>query len=262
MADKGFKFSNNLDVRKAGPLDTRIVVNNYADLTNSETWTRDDKQIWLYNGIVVSVLNGDNAGVYMLTGYTSENLEAYKSESNWKKLAFGGDIPDVSKLTNVYIYKGSCTYSGLPNSKTSTIRTGDVYNVTDKFTLGEKEYPAGTNVAWDGEAWDPLAGITDLSAYLTTKAASSTYATKTELKPLTDTASSYYSAFSDSISSTTNGLVPKLKILDSTTSELKKVSDALNTLNGDVKTEGSVKYTATNIANTQIEAALKWNNLK
>lgn len=261
MADKGFKFSNNLDVRKAGPLDTRIVVNNYADLTNSETWTRDDKQIWLYNGIVVSVL-GDNAGVYMLTGYTSGNLEAYKSESNWKKLAFGGDIPDVSKLTNVYIYKGSCTYSELPNSKTSTIRTGDVYNVTDKFTLGEKEYPAGTNVAWDGEAWDPLAGITDLSAYLTTTAASSTYATKTELKPLTDTASSYKSAFSVSINDTTNGLIPKLQILDNTTSELKKVSNALNTLNGDVKTKGSVKYTATNIANTQIEEALKWNDLK
>lgn len=203
MADKGFKFSNNIDVRKAGPLDTRIVVNNYADLTNSETWTRDDKQIWLYNGIVVSVLTGDNAGVYMLTGYTSGNLEAYKSESNWKKLAFGGDIPDVSKLTSVYIYKGSYTYNELPNSN---IRTGDVYNVTDKFTLGEKEYPAGTNVAWDGEAWDPLAGITDLSAYLTTKAASSTYATKTELKSLTDTAK--------------------------------------------------------NIANTQIEEALKWNDLK
>ena len=70
-------------------------------------------------------------------------------------------------------YKGSCTYAELPKSPAQ----GDVYNVTDKHD----NIPAGTNYAWNGEAWDPLAGAVDLSPYLTSAIAASTYATKTEL---------------------------------------------------------------------------------
>lgn len=70
-------------------------------------------------------------------------------------------------------YKGSCTYAELPKSPAQ----GDVYNVTDKHD----NIPAGTNYAWNGEAWDALAGAVDLSPYLTSETASSTYATKTEL---------------------------------------------------------------------------------
>ena len=70
-------------------------------------------------------------------------------------------------------YKGSCTYAELPKSPAQ----GDVWNVTD----AHDKVPAGTNYAWDGEAWDPLAGAVDLSPYLTSATASSTYATKTEL---------------------------------------------------------------------------------
>ena len=70
-------------------------------------------------------------------------------------------------------YKGSCTYAELPKSPAQ----GDVYNVTDKH----ENVPAGTNYAWDGKAWDPLAGAVDLSPYLTSSTAASTYATKTEL---------------------------------------------------------------------------------
>lgn len=70
-------------------------------------------------------------------------------------------------------YKGSCTYAELPKSPAQ----GDVWNVTDKHG----NVPAGTNYAWDGEAWDALAGAVDLSPYLTSSNAASTYATKTEL---------------------------------------------------------------------------------
>lgn len=63
---------------------------------------------------------------------------------------------------SVYKYKGTkATYSVLPTSGNTT---GDVWNVEADFTVGEgtsaKLYPAGTNVAWDGSAWDPLGGIT------------------------------------------------------------------------------------------------------
>ena len=70
-------------------------------------------------------------------------------------------------------YKGSCAYAELPEDAAQ----GDVWNVTD----AHGNVPAGTNYAWDGEAWDPLAGAVDLSPYLTSSSAASTYATKTEL---------------------------------------------------------------------------------
>lgn len=70
-------------------------------------------------------------------------------------------------------YKGSCTYAELPKSPAQ----GDVWNVTD----AHDNVPAGTNYAWDGESWDPLAGAVDLSPYLTSSSAASTYATKSAL---------------------------------------------------------------------------------
>lgn len=78
-----------------------------------------------------------------------------------------------TSLSSVLKYKGSCTYAELPEEPVE----GDVWNVTD----AHDNVPAGTNYAWNGESWDPLAGSVDLSPYLTSAVASSTYATKTEL---------------------------------------------------------------------------------
>ena len=78
-----------------------------------------------------------------------------------------------TSLSSVLKYKGSCTYAELPEEPV----TGDVWNVTD----AHDNVPAGTNYAWNGEAWDALAGSVDLSPYLTSSSAASTYATKTEL---------------------------------------------------------------------------------
>lgn len=64
-------------------------------------------------------------------------------------------------------YKGSvATYDALP---TSGQVKGDTYNVEAAFDISGKKYPEGTNVAWDGEKWDPLGGVVDLSN-LATKA--------------------------------------------------------------------------------------------
>lgn len=80
---------------------------------------------------------------------------------------------DGLNFDRVFSYKGSVlTYDVLPlNAK-----IGDVYNIENEFTITStnligdtitKEYPAGTNVAWNGESWDPLAGSIDLSEYAT-----------------------------------------------------------------------------------------------
>lgn len=64
-------------------------------------------------------------------------------------------------LATVYKYKGSVeTYADLPTSKQ---QIGDVYNV--KQADPDHNIEAGDNVAWDGTAWDILAGYTDLSGY-------------------------------------------------------------------------------------------------
>lgn len=77
---------------------------------------------------------------------------------------------------SVYRPKGSITFAGLKALASAT--AGDVYNVTDAFTLGTKSYPAGSNVAClksfssavtpDETYWDVLAGFVDLSPYAKT----------------------------------------------------------------------------------------------
>lgn len=83
------------------------------------------------------------------------------------------------KLSSVLNYKGSVdNYSDLPADAVK----GDVYNVKNADTVhGVK---AGDNVAYDGEAWDVLAGTIELSGYLTKAEAETTYVAKEEGKTL------------------------------------------------------------------------------
>ena len=78
-------------------------------------------------------------------------------------------------LATVYKYKGSVeTYADLP---TSNQQIGDVYNV--KQADPDHNIEAGDNVAWDGTAWDILAGDTDLSGYAQLNSANTFTATNT-----------------------------------------------------------------------------------
>lgn len=80
----------------------------------------------------------------------------------------------ISGLGNVYRVKGTKTnlsdVLALTNAK-----VGDVWNVTNAFTLGGKPYPANTNVVcitatsssdYDEGNWDPLGGTVNLSTYV------------------------------------------------------------------------------------------------
>lgn len=80
----------------------------------------------------------------------------------------------ISGLGNVYRVKG--TKTNLSNVLALTdAKVGDVWNVTNAFTLGGKPYPANTNVVCitatsssnhnEGN-WDPLGGTVDLSTYV------------------------------------------------------------------------------------------------
>lgn len=80
----------------------------------------------------------------------------------------------ISGLGNVYRVKGTKTNLSDVLALTDA-KVGDVWNVTNAFTLGGKPYPANTNVVCitatsssdHGEGnWDPLGGTVDLSIYV------------------------------------------------------------------------------------------------
>lgn len=79
-----FNFSANLEVKKQGALDSRLVVGTYADLTATATWADGDNKVWLYDGMIVSVTSDSDSsknGVYMLV-----NKDGYTSTSSWTKI--------------------------------------------------------------------------------------------------------------------------------------------------------------------------------
>lgn len=103
-------------------------------------------------------------------------------------------------ISSVYTAKGSTTFLELPEPSAET--EGNVYNITDEFTVSDTEkwtegsegkHSAGTNVVVikEGEQykWDILGGDTDLTNYVTTETLSnyvqtsqlSNYATKDSL---------------------------------------------------------------------------------
>jgi hypothetical protein len=72
----------------------------------------------------------------------------------------------ASDISSVYKYKGSkATYALLP---TTGQEVGDVWNI--EAADAANGINAGDNVAWNGTAWDVLAGTVDLSGYVQAEA--------------------------------------------------------------------------------------------
>lgn len=98
----------------------------------------------------------------------------------------------ISDLGSVYRVKG--TKTSLSEVLTLTnARVGDVWNVTNAFTLGGKPYPANTNVVCitatsssdhDEGNWDPLGGTVDLSTYVPKSDIVDNLSTSDSKKPL------------------------------------------------------------------------------
>lgn len=64
-----FNFAANFEVLNKAPLDSRIVVDTIGDLTSPTVWEDSNNNIWLYKGIVVSVVSDpsiSNNGLYFL----------------------------------------------------------------------------------------------------------------------------------------------------------------------------------------------------
>lgn len=193
-----FKFAANFEVKLQGALDPRILVDNKSELINKETWPYDGDTIYVYDGLLVAVA-ADKA-IYMLVdkdkileqdysgwkqmdvaaAQTVEIIDNLSSSSTTAALSanqgrvLGQRVSTLEgKLSSVYSYKGSKdTWAELPEDAT----LGDVWNVKE----AHDNVPAGTNWAWDGQAWDALGGTIDLSAYYNKSQVDSAIAAKVD----------------------------------------------------------------------------------
>lgn len=98
----------------------------------------------------------------------------------------------ITGLGNVYRVKGTKTNLSDVLALTDA-KAGDVWNVTNAFTLGGKPYPANTNVVCitatsssdhDEGNWDPLGGTVDLSTYVPKSDIVDNLSTSDSKKPL------------------------------------------------------------------------------
>lgn len=98
----------------------------------------------------------------------------------------------ISGLGDVYRVKGTKTNLSDVLALTDA-KAGDVWNVTNAFTLGGKPYPANTNVVCitatsssdhDEGNWDPLGGTVDLSTYVPKSDIVDNLSTSDSKKPL------------------------------------------------------------------------------
>ena len=110
-------------------------------------------------------INGDTISATDTTysEVTKSDLDAGTSTTAWVIAA--KSIADYvkGKVSNAYIYRGSvATYADLPST---WLTAWDVYNVEAAHTSAPK-FPAGSNLAWDGTAWDVLGWIFDVSNFV------------------------------------------------------------------------------------------------
>lgn len=149
-----------------------------------------------------------------------------------------------SRLSAVFVWKGSVAFASLP---TTGQKVGDAYNITNAFVLGGQSYPAGTNVAWNGTDWDPLAGFIDTSIFLTQendpKGVASIAVTGTDTKTISITLRDntvITGTFTDLNTTYTQGTLAQLNAGTDTTGQrwsAKDISDFVKALQITVKQE-------------------------
>lgn len=119
-------FALNFERQINAPLDATAVVSTMADLTNEDTFKSTDGNNYCYYGMLVSVTEPNNVGVYKLVNPgagVSANV-AQKDSANWKLIA--GDDSDVKdKIQNItYASPGETSFNGKVN--TGSIMTDEI----------------------------------------------------------------------------------------------------------------------------------------
>lgn len=173
-------ISTNFQVKYAGAIDPRVLVDTKTDLINPDSWPHEGDTYYVYNGLIVAVV--DTHSIYMLVDSTKITQSDY---SGWAQLdasaaasvkvvnsldsdsatdalaaaqgkALNTRLTAVeNKITAIFTFKGSkTTEAELPEEENAA---GDVWLVTEDSS----EY------VWTGSAWEKLGFSVDLSSYAT-----------------------------------------------------------------------------------------------
>lgn len=142
---------------------TELPTVNNATVTvavNGNTWTNSFTTNQASNSTLKITVGKSDVGLWNVDNTSDAN----KPISTATQAAL--DLKaDKSEISSVYKYKGSkANYDALPSSWNVT---WDVWNVEAAHTTAPI-FPAWSNLAWDGSAWDVLWGTVDLSWYQTT----------------------------------------------------------------------------------------------
>lgn len=164
-----------------------------------------------------------------------------------------------TKLSTVYKTQGSTTFANLPTTLTSA-QEGFVYNISEEFTTtalfiegAGKTYPSGTNVVVvkvdSAYKYDVLAGMVDLSSYVTNEKLTSALMNKQDNLYLT--ATKLNSSIVDITSNTNTLIVNKLHISDYSSAQGPAVVLSLGDVTSGIEFESddSISYFGSEIVN-------------
>ena len=138
--------------------DIKLKANATDVYTKAETYTK---------GEVDNAITALNVTQYAKASDVADTFTLYYKKTETYS-ASEVDNKVATAVASAYKVKGSA--ATLPASAA----VGDVYNISEPFTLDDKTYPAGTNVVYTTDGWDALAGMVDLSGYVLTTTLNST----------------------------------------------------------------------------------------
>lgn len=158
----GVKAGNNVTISADG---TISAVQGKVDLS---PYAKKGTTLAAYGITDAKIANG----VITLGTNTITPLTQHQSLAEYAKSAdIDRTYAKKADITTVYKYRGSVnTYADLPVNGNAV---GDVYNVV--AADASHGIKAGDNVVWNGNAWDNLSGVVDLSAYAKSADVASTY---------------------------------------------------------------------------------------
>lgn len=171
----GVKAGNNVTISEDGTISAiqgRVDLSPYAKTADVNTALGKKADVaTALKGYGITDAKIAN-GVITLGANTITPLTQHQSLAEYAKSAdVDRTYAKKADITTVYKYRGSVnTYADLPVNGNAV---GDVYNVV--AADASHGIKAGDNVVWNGNAWDNLSGVVDLSAYAKSAYVASTY---------------------------------------------------------------------------------------
>lgn len=153
----------------------------YSDLSGTPAALKNPAAI-TFTGAATGTYDG-SAAVSVTIPTIPTKLSAFQNDAGYVTAGNAeATYAKKSDITTVFRYRGSVdTYADLP---VNGVQVGDTYNIT--AADASHSINAGDNVSWNGNSWDNLAGIVDLSAYAKSSDVANTYMKKSDYPMATD----------------------------------------------------------------------------